>query len=711
MILQALTDYYERLAQDPEQDVAPFGYSRQKVSFAIVINLDGTLVQFSDWRSSDDGKPRPQMLTLPGQSKPSGQGINPCFLWDQSAYLLGFKADDPKPERTRQAFEAFRDRHLALESKINDPHFSAVCRFLQSWSPGDCAKHAETLAEIAIAFGVFRINGETAFVHQRPAIERYWTAQIGATESDCVAPSLIDGEPQPLARLHEPKIKNVSGAQSSGAAIVSFNLDAFESYGKSQSYNAPVGVRDAFRYATALNRLTGDDARRVRMADTTLVFWSERPTAFEEGLPAFFDEYLDRSAEDDTQVSQVKQFFSRLVTGRAANAEEAAVPFYVLGLSPNAARLSVRAWLTSTVGEFSERLAQHVRDLAIAGPLDPSGFSVRRLVLETATPKNGWPDEESVSPLLAGQFLQSVIEGRPYPEALLPAILARVRAEAFADERFRKDWRDAQHRRAAILKAFLIRNRSIPMDVYLNKIHPEKAYHCGRLFAVLAFTQEQALPQSRVVRRNLGSAMATPGLMLGLLQKNAEVGHLPKLHELLAEFVRDELKGINVMLRDSLPKTLSLAEQGTFALGFYQEARYLDCIEDERRGGSRRVRTSQGDWVRSNLERRVADCLAKAKVIYIYEVTAVLNAGSERWPDFYVKHNDPAKDLYIEVLGMDTPEYNARWDEKLRAYSEYGVTPGGGRRGRLVVLDFRTVPYDDVTVLRALNIEPTQADD
>lgn len=186
MILQKLAEYYDRLERDPETDVAAFGFSRQKISFEIVLKPDGALVAVGDHRTDSNGRLVARQMVVPGQAKPSGSGVNPCFLWDNAQYLLGFKPEDPKPERTSKAFEAFRDRHLALEAEINDPAFSTVCRFLETWRP-ERAAEVPDLAELTSAFGVFRLQGATEYVHDRPAVREFWLRQVEGADADALA--------------------------------------------------------------------------------------------------------------------------------------------------------------------------------------------------------------------------------------------------------------------------------------------------------------------------------------------------------------------------------------------------------------------------------------------------------------------------------------------------------------------------------------------
>lgn len=686
MYLHALTALYDRLAADPESGVAPPGYSRQQIAFIVVLNSDGSLLEVQDARIEDGkGKLRNRSVVVCGNAKPSGSGINPCFLWDNAAYALGYKPDDPKPERTRESFEAFRKRHLSLEKAIDDPEYAAVCRFLQSWDPAQ-AEGQTTLKELATGFGVFQLRGATHYVHQSAGVRRWWEAQLatdGATDA-VTGQCLVTGEVGPIARLHEPKIKGVYGGQSAGAAMVSFNFAAGESYGKEQGGNAPLSESAAFKYCTALNWLL-DPARGRRMSigDTSVAYWAAEPAPAEGLFAELFNP--SQSAEDESTRSQIGDVLDQIAKGKYPSEQLGPpdVPFYVLGLSPNAARISVRFWHESTLGEMVENLGQHFADLEIGGlGWRPALYQITRELVR---------DTKDLPPSLAGDLLKSAIFGHQYPVTILGALIRRLRVEG-----------EVSPIRAAVLKAYLRRNAKVEMDTYLNREHPEPAYHCGRLFAVIAFAQAKALGSvnASVVRRTMGSVMASPGLMLGRLQKNAEVGHIPKL-ESLEEFVHDELRSINVALRDEIPNSLNAAKQAIFALGFYQQSQNLEFVGAQVKA-KKRCRTSQGEWMRSKLEVKVAECLTKVGVKYIYEPSAILPNDRERWPDFVVRGANPSGDWYIEVMGYPGDEYEKRRQTKVAAYELLGVTPSGGPAGRLVELDFRVRDYDDRAVLDTL---------
>jgi len=566
MILQALNQYYERLASDPEVDIAPFGYSRQQISFCIVINDDGTLHEIIEETNGDAAKPRPKSLIVLGGAKPSGSGLNPCFLWDNTGYMLGFKPDDEKPERTLEAFSAFQTKHLDLKTVVADPEFAAVCTFLESWKPETAGEHA-TLASISSGFGVFRVRGKTHYVHERPAVVEWWNGQLSRSDTNTSIDGqcLLTGQQSVLARLHEPKIKGVSGAQSAGASLVSFNDKAYESFGHEQGFNAPVSESAAFQYCTALNHLLRAGGSRIQIGDATTVYWTESPSPMEEFF-SFAADPARVSAEDESQKLKVEATLQRIVRGESVEDLELGdgdTPFYVLGLSPNAARLSIRFWYVSTLAEMVESLRQHFSDLAIvrSSDRDPEFPAMWRLLRETVR------DSKDIPPLLSGAVMRAILTGSPYPQMLFTAVIRRIRAD-----------RVVNSVRAGMLKACLNRNSRVGIstlkkDVFmsLDSDRPEASYQLGRLFAELEKTQEDALPglNATIKDRYFGAASATPGSVFPRIIRGSQ-HHLGKLEYRSKIHREKQIQEICGML-DGFPSHLNLNDQGLFALGYYHQ--------------------------------------------------------------------------------------------------------------------------------------------
>jgi CRISPR-associated protein Csd1 len=579
MILQALVEHYHRLSDDAESDVAPFGFSRQKVGFTVVVTPDGQLHGIEPLNTEVAGRSRPLSLVLPGQSKPSGAGINPCFLWDNATYMLGAVPEGREAAWARARWEAFRDRHVSLIDEIKDPAFTAVCEFLKGWDPKLLADRTD-LEALQAGFGVFSARAQTGYVHERPTIVEWWRGQLAAQTDDdadaALGQCLVTGKVTRLARLHEPKIKGVSGGQPAGTSIVSFNDSAYCSYGKEQSFNAPVSEAAAFEYATGLNALLSDRNHRVQLGDTTCVFWTQTPTLAEPAVLGLMSEgFWQAAAEgeaDDKDArtrGAVRDFYLRLRSGREADASalgDPSVPFYVLGLSPNASRISVRFWHVSTVGEMAQRLARHVRDLEMVGRReDDPPLTIRQLLLETAR------EPKDIPPQLAGELARSILTGGPYPRALALAVNRRIRAD-----------REINHRRVAILKAWLNRHhtdqstpKEVPVSLDPNRTDPP--YLLGRLFAVYEKVQKDALGEklNRTIRDSyLSAASATPASVFPRLYRLSQ-HHLNRIESVGLRISRERLLGQIFQHLQSFPSHLNLQSQGLFAIGYYHQTQDL----------------------------------------------------------------------------------------------------------------------------------------
>ncbi len=577
MILQALVKHYQRLADEPDSDIAPFGFSRQNIGFTVVLTPTGELHGIERLAVEAGGKSRALSLVVPGQGKPPGSGVNPCLLWDNATYMLGAVPEGRDPAWARTRWEAFRDRHLGLRTEIDDPGFDAVCAFLKQWDPDQLEGRGD-LDALQANFGVFSLRGVTGYIHEREAILAWWRGQLDADAPDDAAGGvtgqcLVTGDTATLARLHEPKIKGVSGAQTSGAAIVSFNLDAFASHGKEQGYNAPVSEAAAFEYATGLNALLADRDHRVQLGDTTCVFWTERPTLAEKAFGAALGESdfwqaAEEGEADDREAltrGRVRDFFQRLRAGREAAAGalgDEDVPFYVLGLSPNASRISVRFWHVSTVAEMADRLADHVRRLEMVGRNeDEPPLTLRQLLLETAR------EPKDIPPQLAGEVARAIVTGGPYPRAMALAVNRRIRAD-----------REINHRRAAILKAWLGRSpattstlKEIPVALDSDRTDPP--YLLGRLFAAYEKIQKDALGEklNRTIRDGyLSAASATPASVFPRLYRLSQ-HHLNRIENMGLRINREKLLGSIFQHLQRFPAHLNLEEQGLFAIGYYHQ--------------------------------------------------------------------------------------------------------------------------------------------
>lgn len=576
MILQALKGYYDRLAGDSGNDSIPMlGFARQKIHFCLVLDREGNLVGENDLRIKEGNKTFIPELIVPEPVIRSGLTIRANFLWDNSGYVLG--ADNKeKPDRVVEKFQEFKKIQRTICEGLEDEGIIAVLRFLDKWKP-EKAPDLPTWKEMAGLNLVFRLDGEAHFIHERQAVRDRWIKFNIGNSSESQGMCLITGTDGSIARLHRP-IKGVPGSQTSGAALVSFNLDAFKSYGKDRNFNAPIGEDSAFAYCTALNWLLRRESRqKIQIGDAMIVFWTERKSVAENLFADLFDTDLgtaEDEAEDKSALRDLKAIVEAAREGRILDAlEEPGVPFYLLALSPNASRLSVRFWQVSTVGEIVGNIASHFRQIEVVKSFasEPKYPSARTLLRETVSRNDSskaWEKDKKVSPLLAGAFIRSVLTGEPYPQNLLPILLMRIRTD-----------QTVNYLRAALIKACLVRNFSNrEVSVSLDKENTNIGYRLGRLFALFERIQAEANPgiNSTIRDKYFGSAAATPRNIFPMLVNLAQQ-HLGKLrrdtdkkgYALSYDAKIEEIVG--ALPAGALPAFLDPETQGLFAVGYYHQ--------------------------------------------------------------------------------------------------------------------------------------------
>lgn len=571
-ILQALNSYYDRMAARGEAE--PPGFSREKIGFAVVVDAAGEVVGVDDLRDTTGKKPFATPRDVPAGKKRT-VAIVPNFLWDKTAYSLGVTAGEGK--RTAQEHRAFRDLHVELLADADDEGLIALRRFLERWTPerftGPPFSPGMLDANI-----VFRLHGDAdgtgrpRFIHQRPGAAPLIEGRGGDGERGLC---LVSGAQAPIARLH-PSIKGVDGAQTAGAALVSFNLDAFSSWGREQGANAPTGEAAAARYGAALNRLLDRNGRnRLRIGDASVVFWADTSASGEQAaqtMEAMLAQWFGgggkvETDQDAAEAAKVRAALQPLAAGRPVRVGDVELlpgtRMHILGLSPNAARLSVRFWLTGSLGALAAHVARHERDCRVEPA--PRGWgagpAINRLLVKTTAAQEKW---DNIPPLLAGEVARAVLGGTPYPRMLLSNALMRLRAGDDA----------ATGWHAAAIRAVLERSGE-GAPVGLERDEMNAAYRLGRLFAVLEEAQERALGRVNATIRDryFGAASATPASIFPLLLRGVQ-NHLAKLRKDepgQAAGVEIRLGEVMSGLGSALPRSLRLEDQGRFAIGYYHQ--------------------------------------------------------------------------------------------------------------------------------------------
>lgn len=575
MILQALVEYYEALAA--QSKIAPPGWSDVKVSFALYINDAGELERTASIKTEQQRGNKtvlaPQTITLPAPVKRT-VGVMPNFLYDNSNYILGVDAKG-KPLRSRECFASCRKLHQRLLQNAQSPAAKALLAFFQNWQPEQAYQHPalqENWEEIlAGANLIFRYDGD--FIHNDPEIRQIWQNyyDIGGETADNDVTSeticLVTGQKCLPERTH-PNIKGLAGAQSSGAALVSFNADAFCSYGKEQSINAPTGKYAAFAYTTALNYLLADREHLIRLGSDTVLFWAQ-------GAQSAYQSFFSALAFNQNYTEyDLQKMLTSLCRGEPVEFTEDRlspnVTFYVLILSPNAARISVRLFLRDSFGGFLQNIRAHYERLAIVKPNynQREHISLSQLLDETVNPK---AKDKSPSPNMAGETLRAILSNTQYPATILNNVTLRIRAE-----------RNITPGQAAIIKAYYLKNthKDVPKEVLTEMLNPDSnniPYVLGRLFSVLEDIQSKANPglNTTIKDKYFNSASATPShifpTLLNLTQK-----HLAKLETGWQVYYNKQLGELLDKLAEEFPVNLNLQQQGSFQLGYYHQtqARY-----------------------------------------------------------------------------------------------------------------------------------------
>lgn len=587
MILQALVHLYDELCKQGK--IAQEGWGVAKVSHRLILSRDGTLQGVvSAKKKVMKGKKEvevPADMQVPTPVIRSS-GVKANFLCDNSSYFFGVD-DKGKPARSRQCFEAAKEKHHEILDDCHSPVAKSILRFFDTWDVEKAAENPivkENWEDILKAsYFIFQVDGKDA--QEDEAIREAWQNHLGSEKEDSAEAQgicLVTGEENQAISILHPKIKGVLGAQSSGANLVSFNATSFCSYGYDgeQGKNAPISEKAAAAYGKALNYLLADKTHAKQIGDTTVVYWSEHAlTACQDCFMNFWDDSSD--GMDDQTLDEIMK---RLRDGLSVSLEGIEIspdePFYILGLSPNASRLSVRFFLTNTFGEILRHLGSHQERMRLEGPdWEKKTIPLWRIIKAAANPK---ADGTGLSPLLSGSLMRSILLDVPYPEAVFQHVMMRIFADSDKPaEKGKTAFYKIDHIRAAFIKAYLLKNRSNhwegQIQMAVNENCENKAYVLGRLFAVLENIQQSANPNinATIKDRYFNAACATPATVFPVLLKlsNAHLGKLERGKEISFK------KKLGALLEKipmpdqgtPIPARLSLEEQGAFVLGYYQE--------------------------------------------------------------------------------------------------------------------------------------------
>lgn len=584
MILQSLVAHYEDLLKNSEKnEVSKPGWGKTKVSFGLNLDDDGNVAGMLTLKTSQESGKKtvfvPQMLEVPQPVK-RAVDVNPNFLCDNSTYILGVD-EKGKQDRTLRCYLACKKLHNELLEGVETPAAKAIIRFFEKWEP-EKAQENRYLAEhwkdlMAGANILFYHEGTSVMCDGR--IKESWQKHYDDEKNDGENNQIcmVTGKREPIARLH-PTIKGIRGAQAMGTSLISFNAPAFCSYEKEQGNNAPVGEYAAFAYATALNELLNDKEHTRVIGDTTVVCWAEgsSSTYQDVGIAAMFGIDEERGITEQ----ELSFILEKVRCGERVEIKEEWLDlerhFYVLGLAPNAARLTVRFFMMDSFGDMLRHMNEHYERLEIIRPSYDKFpiLPVWKLLLETV---NQNARDKSASPQMAADTLKAILTGARYPASLLNGVMLRIRAE-----------HEVTRGRAAIIKAYYLRNenKDCPKEVLemeLNEQCTNVPYTLGRLFAVLEHIQQEANPgiNATIKDKYFNTAASIPAQIFPVLTNLAQK-HLRKLNEGSRIHFNRKIGELAEIIGQEYPKRLNLPEQGSFQLGYYcqTQKRY------EKKGGN-----------------------------------------------------------------------------------------------------------------------------
>lgn len=576
MIINHLIDYYDLLAQEENHDIPRLHYEKTSVSFAIVLSESGELLGLEDLRTKSEykGKLIPKSMLLP-ETPTKTSGISANFLSGNPEYIFGI-ATGKNPERSKKTFISYRDFHLDLLKGIDCDESRAVTNYLEKWNTTEAAEHLvikDNFEALKGALLIFRLDGKEHFIHENVEIKKCWEKHKANNASQYLAQSLITGNVEPIARLHQ-KIKRIEGAQTSGASIVSFNTDAFESYGKSQSYNSPIDETSTFKYTTVLNYLLTDRRNKITIGDTTLAFWAERQDINGDEESVFREFLLNDGIEsledgEDLQTGYIiRKIMERVKRGEKITDEIGShddTRFFILGFSPNGGRISLRFFFQNMFGSTIAHMAQHYLDLEIyCSEKQKKVLSISDILRELSPNQ----DLKKISPLLAGQLTRCILDGKYYGDGPFIQMLNRIK---MSNNKVANDVNEVQ---ASFIKACLIRrrednNRKGDITVGLSEENKNNGYLLGRLFAVLEKSQRDVSKNLNKTIKDtyFGSAMTTPSTIFPILIRLGQ-HHIEKSDY---GFIRDKEIGAILSEVNGFPANLNLSDQGQFVLGYYHQ--------------------------------------------------------------------------------------------------------------------------------------------
>lgn len=445
MLIKALCDYAEKQAETG----IPEGWQEQGIHFRILLTPEGEIRDIVDVREpvevpAKGGKTKtvmkPQTILLPFRTQKTA--IDSNTIEHRPLYIFGleydtengFTADSSKAQKSHAAFVK---HELAFFEGLESEICIAYRRFLEKWKPMEMTEHPALLhlgKEYKSAYFGFSLGVGSENLEEDPQFcARYHTmlsAEEQADSEHVEAMCGIFGEALPLARIHD-KISGFPGGQSSGCVLVGMKESAFESYGKSQSYNSNVSEKAMKMYTKTLNALISDRRHYKKLGDLVLLYFAI--SSDDSSECGFFSDLISDGAQDSPNAEQENYELDRLMqevqqgklNALPEHGFDADVTFYIAGITPNATRLCQKFIIRDKFGTVVRNLAQFQNDLRIGDSTRQISF--RQIEKQLISPKSA---NDKVPPPLMTALMLAAINGTRYPDGLLSTVIRRVKTDS-----------------------------------------------------------------------------------------------------------------------------------------------------------------------------------------------------------------------------------------------------------------------------------------
>ncbi len=589
MLIKALCDYYDELSA--EGKILPEGYSRVNVHFKICLSSDGKIADMISCQKIErtegkNGKIKeklvPQEMEMPERTEKSG--IESNIIEHRPLYIFGLNLDNDKltpydkTNKAEKSHNAFVEKNLEFIKGLDSPLINAYRKFIENWNPVEETENIYLLGIGKIyknAYFVFCLDGYSdKLLHEDMLIKERWEKEYKSlkaeTNRDVVSQCAVSGENLPIARVHS-KLKGIYGGLATGSVLIGYNNSSECSYCNEQSYNSNISALAMKKYTEAFNYLLNDKRHKVLLDDMTVVFWAsggiENSICSELISCILFDENskMDKEETDEMLEGLMKSAREGNITKERINGTDiidSNVDFYIVGITPNSSRLSLKFVYRKKFGELLFNIANYQNDMKITEKSPP--VPLWRLKRELTSPKSS-SENRKVDPSLMAEIFKSVIQGVKFPEYLLSTLIRRVKTDRYVNDV-----------RAGAIKACINRksrllNKREEIKLSLDYNNKNQAYLCGRLFAVLEKLQQEASGNSlnRTIKdAYFSSASSKPAIVFPKLINLAQ-NHLKKADRRV--FFNKLIEQIVDGISGEFPDTLLLSEQGKFIIGYYQQ--------------------------------------------------------------------------------------------------------------------------------------------